>query len=88
MGTEVGGSYRDGGPVLRCGMKCGTYSMAVPRGSLNLRGGGVHWAPVRDVFLRDHAGISVAVTVTVTGEARGCGRDQMFKTTIRTQNCK
>ena len=86
MGTEVEGSYRDGGLVLRCGMKCGMYSMAVPRGSLNLRGGGVHWAPVRDVFLRDHAGISVAATVT--GEARGCGRDQMLETTIRTQNCK
>ena len=40
MGTEVEGSYRDGGPVLRCGMKCGTFSMAVPRGHLNLKGGG------------------------------------------------
>ena len=44
MGTEGGRggslSYREGGLVLRCGMKCGTYSMAVPRGLLNLRGGG------------------------------------------------
>ena len=44
MGTEGGRggslSCREGGLVLRCGMKCGTYSMAVPRGPLNLRGGG------------------------------------------------
>ena len=41
---------------------------AAPRGPLDLRG--MRWAPVREVFLRDHARISVAVT----GDARGRGR--------------
>ena len=42
---------------------------AAPRGPLDLRG--MRWAPVREVFLRDHARISVAVT----GDARGRGRE-------------
>ena len=45
MGTEGGRgdslSCREGGLVLRCGMKCGTYCTVwpFPRGPLNLRGG-------------------------------------------------
>ena len=57
-----------GGAVRSWGAGCRVGRTAAPRGPLDLRG--MRWAPVREVFLRDHARISVAVT----GDARGRGR--------------